>query len=46
MTRTSPTRRRFLKLTAAAGAATLAAPAFLRARGALDRLNIAIIGSG
>jgi predicted dehydrogenase len=36
------TRRRFL----AASAAALAAPAFLRARGANDRLNIAMIGSG
>jgi predicted dehydrogenase len=38
-------RRQFLKTTAAAGA-VLAAPNFLRARGAVDRLNIAIIGSG
>src|SRR5438874_10109481 len=38
-------RRQFLKTTAAA-AAVLAAPNFLRARGAVDRLNIAMIGSG
>ncbi len=36
------TRRQF----AAAAAGTLAAPAFLRARGANDKLNIAMIGSG
>jgi predicted dehydrogenase len=49
MTRHSPTsktnRRQFLQTTAAAGA-VLTAPNFLRARGAVDRLNIAIIGSG
>src|SRR6187551_2551203 len=38
--------RRAFAATAAAGVATLAAPAFLRARNANDRLNIAIIGSG
>ncbi|HEY8505339.1 MAG TPA: Gfo/Idh/MocA family oxidoreductase, partial [Gemmataceae bacterium] len=38
-------RREFLRQAAAAGA-VLGAPAFLRARGANERLNIAIIGSG
>jgi predicted dehydrogenase len=38
--RSSLTRRRFL----AASAATLAAPMFLRARGASERLNVAVIG--
>ena len=38
-------RRTFLKATAATGAA-LAAPSFLRARGANEKLNIAMIGSG
>src|SRR5262245_26277144 len=41
----STDRRSFLRQTAAAGAA-LAAPAFLRARGANEKLNIAMIGSG
>src|SRR5439155_5606701 len=36
------TRRKFL----AAAGATIAAPAFLRGRNLLDKLNIAIIGSG
>jgi predicted dehydrogenase len=39
-------RRDFLKQTAAAAGIVLGAPAFLRARGANERLNIAIIGSG
>ena len=43
MTRTPPSRRAFLKTSAVA---TLAAPGFLRARGANEKLNIAIIGSG
>lgn len=38
-------RRRFLT-TASAGAATFAAPAILRARGVIDKLNIAAIGVG
>jgi predicted dehydrogenase len=38
-------RRDFLKQTAAAASVVLGAPAFLRARGANERLNIAIIGS-
>src|SRR5262249_46527044 len=43
----SPSRRTFLKTSAAAVAAsTLAAPGFLRARNANEKLNIAIIGSG
>ena len=45
MPRTSPSRRAFLK-TSAATASALAAPGFLRARGANEKLNIAIIGSG
>src|SRR5436309_7907013 len=40
------TRRRFLETTALAGAAVLGAPAFLRARGAIEKLNIAMIGVG
>lgn len=44
-TRTT-SRRRFLQTTAAAGAATFAAPAFLRARNLNEQLNIAIIGAG
>ena len=42
---TGSDRREFLRQTAAAGA-VLAAPGFLRARGANDRLNIAIVGAG
>lgn len=38
-------RRQFLKTTTAVGA-VLTAPNFLRARGAVDRLNIAVIGAG
>ena len=45
MPRTSPSRRAFLKTTAAAATA-LAAPGYLRARGSNDKLNIAIIGAG
>lgn len=41
----SPSRRTFLKTSAVAGAA-LAAPGFLRARNANEKLNIAIIGAG
>src|SRR5262249_26334027 len=46
--RSLPTRprRRFLQTSVAAGAAVLGAPAFLRARGAIEKLNIAVIGSG
>ena len=44
MPRTSPSRRAFLKTSAVA--CTFAAPNFLRARGANEKLNIAIIGSG
>ncbi len=44
MPRTSPARRAFLKTSAVA--CTFAAPNFLRARGANEKLNIAIIGSG
>jgi predicted dehydrogenase len=45
--RRSPlTRRRFLKTSAAAAAATFAAPALLRGRNLNDKLNIAIIGCG
>ena len=40
-----PSRRTFLQ-TSAVAASTLAAPGFLRARGANEKLNIAIIGSG
>ncbi len=40
------TRRLFLKSTALAGAAVLGAPAFVRALGANERLNIAMIGVG
>jgi hypothetical protein len=41
------TRRRFLGASIAAGAAvTLAAPAFVRARGLNEKLNIASIGTG
>jgi predicted dehydrogenase len=45
MPRSSPSRRTFLK-TSAVAASALAAPGFLRARGANEKLNIAIIGSG
>jgi hypothetical protein len=45
MSRSSPSRRSFLKASAVAGAA-IGAPGFLRARGANEKLNIAIIGSG
>ena len=45
MPRSSPSRRTFLK-TSAAAATALAAPMFIRARGANEKLNIAIIGSG
>ena len=41
----SPSRRTFLKTSAVAGTA-LAAPGFLRARNANEKLNIAIIGAG
>ena len=44
MPRTSPSRRAFLKTSAVA--CSFAAPNFLRARGANEKLNIAIIGSG
>ena len=44
MPRTSPSRRAFLKTSAVA--CSFAAPGFLRARGANEKLNIAIIGSG
>ena len=44
MPRTSPSRRAFLKTSAVA--CTFASPNFLRARGANEKLNIAIIGSG
>src|SRR3954447_1345786 len=39
-------RRAFLRQAAASAGAVLGAPAFVRARGALERLNIAIIGAG
>lgn len=39
-------RRRFLRTTAVAGAATFAAPAFVRGRNLNDKLNIAVIGVG
>ncbi|HEY4312039.1 MAG TPA: Gfo/Idh/MocA family oxidoreductase [Pirellulales bacterium] len=39
-------RRRFLGTAAMAGAATFAAPAFLRGRNLNDKLNIAVIGCG
>lgn len=45
MSRRTLTRRTFLKSAAAAGAA-LGAPMYLSARGANDKLNIAMIGSG
>ncbi len=45
MTASKLTRRNFLKTTAAAST-LLAAPNFLRARNANEKLNIAIIGSG
>ncbi|VTS01284.1 oxidoreductase : Putative dehydrogenase OS=Singulisphaera acidiphila (strain ATCC BAA-1392 / DSM 18658 / VKM B-2454 / MOB10) GN=Sinac_6980 PE=4 SV=1: TAT_signal: GFO_IDH_MocA [Gemmata massiliana] len=45
MPQPSPSRRTFLKTSAAAGAA-LTAPGFLRARNANEKLNIAIIGAG
>src|SRR4051794_27331193 len=45
MKHSSPTRRGFLRRSAAA-AAVLAAPNFLRAQNANTRLNIAVIGSG
>ena len=40
------TRRCFLRSTAVTGAFLLGAPAFLRAKGLNDKLNIAIIGAG
>ncbi len=39
-------RRQFLKGVAAAGAATFAAPAFLRGRNLNEKLNVAVIGAG
>src|SRR5262245_20960378 len=45
MTRPSLTRRGFLTAAASAGAA-LTVPGFLRARGAVEKLNIAVIGTG
>lgn len=45
MPRTAPSRRAFLKASAGA-ASVLAAPGFLRARGANERLNVAVIGTG
>jgi predicted dehydrogenase len=45
MSHPSPSRRTFLESSAVA-ASTLAAPGFLRARNANEKLNIAIIGSG
>src|SRR5215468_803734 len=45
MSRTSPSRRTFLK-TSAVAATALAAPMFLRARGANEKLNIAMIACG
>src|SRR5262245_49045719 len=47
MTRSSPSRRTFLKTSAAAAAATaLAAPMFLRARGANEKVTIAMLACG
>lgn len=40
------TRRRFLRASAMAGAATLAVPAFVRARSLSAKLNVALIGVG
>ena len=40
------TRRRFLRASAAAGAAFLASPALLRGKGLNEKLNIAIVGAG
>lgn len=40
------TRRQFLRTSAAVGAATFAAPAFVRARSANEKLNVAVIGPG
>ena len=42
----SISRRRFLKTTAIVGASTFAAPAILRAKGVIEKLNIAVIGAG
>lgn len=42
----SISRRRFLKTTAVVGASTFAAPAILRAKGVIEKLNIAVIGAG
>src|SRR5207247_10261369 len=39
-------RRRFLRASAAAGAALLASPALLRGKGLNEKLNIAIVGAG
>ena len=41
-----PTRRSFLKTTAALGAAGLAAPAFAKSGSANEKLNIAVVGPG
>ena len=41
-----PSRRQFLNQAAAAGLATLAAPAIVRGRNLNDKLNLAIIGAG
>jgi predicted dehydrogenase len=40
------TRRRFVKNTLAAGAGVMAAPAFLRAQGANEKIGVAVIGAG
>ncbi|MBS0206481.1 MAG: Gfo/Idh/MocA family oxidoreductase [Planctomycetes bacterium] len=42
----SLTRRRFLKTSAVAAATTFAAPAILRAKGVVEKLNVAVIGAG
>jgi len=41
-----PSRRQFIKRTSLAAAAGLVAPYMLRAQGANDRINIAVIGAG
>jgi predicted dehydrogenase len=44
--RNNHSRRRFLKLTAAAGAVALGAPAFVSCKSPNEKLNIAIVGCG
>ncbi len=43
---TDQQRRRFMKTSAVAAAATIAAPAVIRAQNANDRIRVAVVGMG